>query len=128
MYRGLDNITNKHPMEERGNIPHHLLGHIGWKEEYSVKQFEDEAIKIIDDVHSRGKVPILVGGTHYYNQAILFKNSTIASSEAISNKPLTEQQEEILNSPTKVLENLKLVDPLVAQKFHRMTPDGYEEL
>lgn len=118
MYRGLDNITNKHPMEERGNIPHHLLGHIGWKEEYSVKQFEDEAIKIIDDVHSRGKVPILVGGTHYYNQAILFKNSTIASSEAISNKPLTEQQEEILNSPTKVLENLKLVDPLVAQKFH----------
>lgn len=118
MYTGLDNITNKHPLEEQENIPHHLLGHIGWKEEYSVTQFENEAIKVIEDIHSRGKLPILVGGTHYYNQSVLFKNSTIASSNSISRRPLTGKEEEILNSPVQVLEKLKLVDPLIAQKFH----------
>jgi tRNA dimethylallyltransferase len=118
IYHALDNITNKHPVAEREDIPHHLLGHIPWKDEYSVKQFEDEATSIVDDIHSRGKVPILVGGTHYYIQSLLFKDSMIASSE-IPVSPLTLQQKAILDStPAEILNHLKQVDPLVAGKFH----------
>lgn len=136
VYQGLDNITNKHPVEERENIPHHLLGHIPWNEEYSVQQFEKEALRVIDDIHSRGKLPILVGGTHYYNQAVIFKNSTLTSTESPvahgldehnvtegtegkEQKELTKEQLEILDGPTSiVLQHLKEHDPLVAQKFH----------
>ncbi|CAN6607834.1 tRNA dimethylallyltransferase [Trichomonascus vanleenenianus] len=118
MYAGLDNMTNKHPIPEREGIPHHLLGHISWNHEYSVKQFEEEAIRLIDDIHARGKLPILVGGTHYYNQSILFKNSTVASSETIEKRQLSPEQLAILDSPDQVMDYLKKVDPVVAQKFH----------
>lgn len=136
VYRGLDNITNKHPLEERENIPHHLLGHCAWSDEYSVQQFEKEALNIIDDIHARGKLPILVGGTHYYNQAVIFKNATLSTAtgprsgtdidnpESNENcleekNKLTKEQVEILDGPTSIiLQHLKEHDPLVAQKFH----------
>lgn len=120
VYRGLDNITNKHPIEERENITHHLLGHCSWNDEYSVQQFEKEALKIIEDILSRGKLPILVGGTHYYNQAIMFKNATLTSdTNTQSEMNLTKEQMDILNGPSPlVLQNLKKHDPLVAEKFH----------
>lgn len=131
VYKGLDNITNKHPIEERENIPHHLLGHVGWDEEYSVQQFEKEALAVIDDIHSRGKLPILVGGTHYYNQAVMFRNATLSTTPTAMNDldgpsknqkttaELTDEQKETLDGPTHVvLEKLKEIDPIVAEKFH----------
>lgn len=131
VYRGLDNITNKHPIEERENIPHHLLGHVGWDEEYSVQQFEKEALAVIDDIQSRGKLPILVGGTHYYNQAVMFRNATLSTTAPAVSEPeegsvkkqkttqLTEEQIDLLDGPTHiVLDRLKQVDPTVAEKFH----------
>lgn len=127
MYRGLDNITNKHPVDERENIPHHLLGHVGWDEEYSVQQFEKEALDKIEEIHSRGKLPILVGGTHYYNQAVMFRNATMAVGQSQdkvvdsfrAETILTPDQLELLDGPTsEVLKKLKEVDPAVAEKFH----------
>ncbi|VVT48877.1 uncharacterized protein SAPINGB_P001994 [Magnusiomyces paraingens] len=122
VYRGLDAITNKHPIPERENIPHHLLGHVPWADEYSVQQFEREALQVIDDVYARGKLPILVGGTHYYNQAVIFKNSTLTESPGTGNydeRELTEEQLKVLDGPTRgIIDELKIHDPLVAQKFH----------
>lgn len=141
VYQGLDNITNKHPIEERENIPHHLLGHVSWAEEYSVQQFEKEALQVIDDIHSRGKLPILVGGTHYYNQAVIFKNATLSLTEngqppesdnendgndddgfknlKQKDSKFTQEQLDILNGPTSIiLQQLKIHDPIIAQKFH----------
>lgn len=120
VYEGLDNMTNKHPIAERENIPHHLLGHIAWSEEYSIKQFEEEAIKLIENISSRGKVPILVGGTHYYMQSVLFKNSTVSGITSVdSESNLTQEQMEILDGdPDSVFAHLLSVDPQVAAKFH----------
>lgn len=131
MYEGLDTITNKHPMEEREGVPHHLLGHVGWNDEYSVLQFERETRSLIDDIHGRGRVPILVGGTHYYIQSVLLNNATIGSngqdgnpdsstSTNLDSHKLTSAQMEILESgsPETVFEQLANVDPLIAQKFH----------
>lgn len=119
MYQGLDTITNKHPIEEREGVPHHLLGHVGWDDEYSVLQFERDTDVLIRDICGRGKVPILVGGTHYYIQSALLRNATIASSNEIDKVQLTKEQCEVLeSSPNVIFNQLKAVDPIVAQKFH----------
>ncbi|KAG5356277.1 tRNA dimethylallyltransferase [Yarrowia sp. B02] len=115
VYEGLNQITNKHPMEEREGIPHHLLGHVSWKEEYGVHRFEDEVLTKIREIRSRGKVPILVGGTHYYIQSVLFKENIVKIEEK---KPLTERELEVLDSRDLCLSELRKLDPQIAQKFH----------
>eukprot|EP00250_Pteridium_aquilinum_P028910 c38085_g1_i1 orf=66-821(+) len=71
VYKGLDILTNKVPLHERGDIPHHLLGVVEPNEEFTVKSFRDLAIKVIDDIQRRDKLPIVVGGTNYYIQALV---------------------------------------------------------
>ncbi|KAK9324906.1 IPP transferase-domain-containing protein [Lipomyces orientalis] len=119
MYHGLDTITNKHPIPERHGIPHHLLGHITDRSyEYGLPQFEHEAAEVVDDIHARGKVPILVGGTHYYIQSFLIRNTTVAGSSP--SKDLTEGQVQFLDEcdTNELFAKLKEVDPLIASKFH----------
>lgn len=115
VYEGLNQITNKHPMEEREGVPHHLLGHVSWKEEYGVHRFEDEVLTKIREIRARGKVPILVGGTHYYIQSVLFKENIVKIEEK---KELSQQQLEVLDSRDLCLSELRKLDPQIAQKFH----------
>ncbi|KAJ3109402.1 hypothetical protein HDU97_006647 [Phlyctochytrium planicorne] len=75
VYRGLDIVTNKVTPEEQSMAPHHLLSFVDPPNEYSVSQFE------IEEIHSRGRIPVLVGGTHYYIQAILWHSTLIRSKE-----------------------------------------------
>lgn len=122
MYKGAPIITNKHPLEEREGVVHHVMNHVGWDEEYFIHRFSQEAGEAIDDIHSRGKLPIVVGGTHYYLKALLFNNKTIprdvTEAEDVSSK-LTKEQLDILDGPPDgVLQQLQRYDPLVAQKFH----------
>ncbi|CAG8823007.1 3579_t:CDS:2, partial [Racocetra fulgida] len=77
VYKGLDIITNKMPIKEREGIPHHLMDFLEPSQEYRVTEFTEDAIKIIHDIHSRNHIPIIVGGTHYYIQSLLWKNSLI---------------------------------------------------
>lgn len=124
VYRGLEIITNKHPMDERMGIPHHVMNHVQWNEEYFIHRFSKEANAAIDDIHSRGKVPIVIGGTHYYLQNLLFNNKTIAQSPEGSEEgkgeiQLSGDQLEILNGPVEILfETLKNIDPVISEKFH----------
>ncbi|KAJ3118908.1 hypothetical protein HDU96_006559 [Phlyctochytrium bullatum] len=77
VYRGLDIVTNKVTAEEQAMVPHHLLSFVDPAEEYSVSQFERDCTAKIQEIHSRGRIPILVGGTHYYIQAVLWRASLI---------------------------------------------------
>lgn len=115
VYEGLNQITNKHPMEERDGVPHHLLGHVSWKEEYGVHRFEDEVLTKICEIRARGKVPILVGGTHYYIQSVLFKENIVKIEEK---RELSQQQLDVLDSRDLCLSELRKLDPQIAQKFH----------
>ncbi|KAF3337279.1 tRNA dimethylallyltransferase 2 isoform X1 [Carex littledalei] len=71
VYCGLDVLTNKVPLPERKDIPHHLLGTVDASMEFTSKHFRDFAIPIIDDILSRDSLPVIVGGTNYYIQALL---------------------------------------------------------
>jgi tRNA dimethylallyltransferase len=69
----------------------------------------------IDDIHNRHKVPIIVGGTNYYIQSLLWKNSLIDIDDRESNI----EDKEILNAEPKIVyERLQEVDPVMASKWH----------
>lgn len=127
MYRGLPIITNQIPVEERNGIPHHLLSCVDLEvEAWRIGKFKKEALRLIDDIRSRGKLPILVGGTHYYTQAVLFKDQLVGEGsddqddiESPKDLPSTSQKWPILDSPPEVLmEKLKEVDPAMAERWH----------
>ncbi|XP_015366387.1 PREDICTED: tRNA dimethylallyltransferase, mitochondrial isoform X1 [Diuraphis noxia] len=74
VYKGLDVATNKATDEETDGVPHHMMGTVDWRDECNVHQYRNEALKIIQDIYSRGKVPVVVGGTSYYIESIIYDN------------------------------------------------------
>ncbi|KAL0460086.1 UNVERIFIED_CONTAM: tRNA dimethylallyltransferase 2 [Sesamum latifolium] len=71
VYRGLDVLTNKVPDHEQKGVPHHLLGTVSPNVEFTAKDFRDAAIPLIDEIWSRNCLPVIVGGTNYYIQALV---------------------------------------------------------
>src|SRR3569623_1935908 len=66
VYRGIDIGTAKPSADERAAVPHHLIDIIEPTESYSAAQFRADAMRLIADIFSRGKLPVLVGGTMLY--------------------------------------------------------------
>jgi tRNA dimethylallyltransferase len=71
VYLGMDIGTAKLPEAERRGIPHHLLDLLDIHETASVAEFQRMARAVIDDLRSRGVVPVLVGGSALYTRAVL---------------------------------------------------------
>jgi tRNA dimethylallyltransferase len=133
LYSGLPIITNKITVEERKGIPHHLLGCIGLDEPtWVVGTFVKRALGVIEEIRSRGKLPILVGGTHYYTQSLLFRDRLAEAEEdgegGESKKDHheaqgpTEDLEDkfpiLKESTEKLLATLQDVDPVMAERWH----------
>lgn len=70
-YRGMDIGTAKPSLEDRMRVPHHLIDVANPDEVWSLAHFQKQARIIIDEVHARGKLPILVGGTGQYIRAVV---------------------------------------------------------
>ena len=70
VYRGFDIGTDKPPLEARRAIPHHLIDIADPTEVYTAAQFARDAAGAIRDIHERGRLPILVGGTGFYYRAL----------------------------------------------------------
>ena len=70
VYRGFDIGTDKVSLDDRRGIPHHLIDIAEPTDVYTAAQFAHDAAAVIRDVHARGKVPILVGGTGFYYRAL----------------------------------------------------------
>ncbi|MGA7817632.1 tRNA (adenosine(37)-N6)-dimethylallyltransferase, partial [Caballeronia sp.] len=66
VYRGMDIGTAKPTADERALAPHHLIDVIDPTESYSAAQFRDDALRLVKEIESRGRVPLLVGGTMLY--------------------------------------------------------------
>ena len=73
VYRGMDIGTAKLPEYMRKGIPHHLIDVADPKEDYSVARFTEDAVKAVESIFSRGHVPIVVGGSGFYIDALLYK-------------------------------------------------------
>ncbi|TGO68217.1 hypothetical protein BOTNAR_0028g00300 [Botryotinia narcissicola] len=128
MYEGLPIITNKVTVEEQNGVPHHLLGFIPLDAEtWTVGTFKDRASQIIQEIRSRGRLPIVVGGTHYYTQSLLFEHELVSSAkgsgEGQDNQQLSIEEISkrfpILDAPTEqILDRLREVDPIMAAQWH----------
>ncbi|OKL56759.1 hypothetical protein UA08_07903 [Talaromyces atroroseus] len=137
LYRGLPIITNKVPVNEREGVPHHLIDFIGLEEEpWRIGTFKNECLRTIQDIHSRGKIPVLVGGTSYYVQSVLFNDALVGEGADGASASLLDdserqhegweegqgrEQEEwaILDAPVEImLEKLREVDPIMADRWH----------
>ena len=70
IYKGLDIATNK--IKDTEGVKHYLFDEKDLREDYSVFDYQKDARRIIDDILARGKVPILVGGTGLYINAVLY--------------------------------------------------------
>src|SRR5437899_11943075 len=70
VYRGFDIGTDKLPIAERRGIPHHLIDIVEPTAEYTAAQYARDAAAAIRDIHARGRLPILAGGTGFYYRAL----------------------------------------------------------
>lgn len=130
LYEGLPVITNKITVKERKGIPHHLLGCIGFGEPtWVVGTFVKRALSVIEEIRSRGKLPILVGGTHYYTQSLLFRDRLAEGEEKSQDGEKDEEAKgpadnleerfPILKESTPtLLEKLREIDPVMADRWH----------
>jgi tRNA dimethylallyltransferase len=70
VYRGFDIGTDKVPMAQRRGIAHHLIDIADPTEVYTAAQFAEDAAAAIRQIHARGRLPIVVGGTGFYYRAL----------------------------------------------------------
>ncbi|MEE8389998.1 MAG: tRNA (adenosine(37)-N6)-dimethylallyltransferase MiaA [Anaerolineae bacterium] len=70
-YRGMDIGTAKPTSEERARVPHHLIDIANPDATVGLAEFQEQALAAITDVHARGKLPLLVGGTGQYVRAVV---------------------------------------------------------
>ncbi|KAL7115967.1 hypothetical protein ACP275_04G214100 [Erythranthe tilingii] len=129
VYQGLDVLTNKVPVHERKGVPHHLLGTISPNVEFTAKEFRDSAIQLIDEIWSRNCLPVIVGGTNYYIQALVSQFLLDDNAEDLETNCLhgcPENNEELdfelgLASEScdyYTYSRLKELDPVAANRIH----------
>lgn len=117
VYKEMDIGTAKVTMEEAQGVPHHLIDIITPEEEWNVMIFQQRAKAAIADIASRGKVPILCGGTGFYLRALLYD----AQFDEEEGQPELRKQleQEMKEQGAEVLHSrLREVDPVSADKIH----------
>jgi tRNA dimethylallyltransferase len=116
VYRGLDIGTAKPSPAECARVPHHLIDICDLTESFDTAQFTRLAHRAVAEIQSRGRVPILCGGTGLYFKAFLDGLSDAPSADA---KLRTELEAAPLG---KLLEELRERDPAAYEKIDRKNP------
>jgi tRNA dimethylallyltransferase len=111
VYRGMDIGTAKLPSAERRGTAHHLLDYLTVTETLTVAQFQQDARTVIADVRSRGRVPILVGGSALYTRAVLDRFEFPGTDDAVRGRLEAELAE--VGAAT-LHRRLSEVDPVAA--------------
>lgn len=117
IYRRMDIGTAKPTPEEMGGIPHHMIDVADPEEDFSAARYVDMAATCVEDVLSRGKLPILAGGTGLYIDSLLSGRTFAAFDEA---SPLRAELEEryVREGGEALLRELAQSDPEAAARLH----------
>lgn len=117
VYKGLDIGTAKPSLEEQMGVPHYMIDVVSPKESFSVSDYENAALPILEDLLMKAKTPIICGGTGFYINSLLYKSQfgNIGANEAIR-----RYYEDMAKEHGKecVYEILKEKDPESAEKLH----------
>ncbi|WP_445115884.1 tRNA (adenosine(37)-N6)-dimethylallyltransferase MiaA [Acinetobacter sp. WZC-1] len=116
VYQEMDIGTAKPSKAEQQQYPHHLIDIITPLEVYSAAEFVEDACRLIDEIHQRGKIPILVGGTMLYFKALLEGLAeNLPSADVAIRAEITAHAEQ--QGWQAVFEELQRVDPQAGAKF-----------
>ena len=117
IYKDMNIGSAKPSKEEQALYPHHLIDIITPLQVYSAAQFVEDASSLIDQIHARDKVPILVGGTMLYYKALL---EGLADNLPNANVQIRQQIEMEAEDYgwMHVHEQLKQIDPIAGAKFN----------
>ena len=117
IYRGMAIGTAAPTAEEMALAPHHMVGVADPQETYSAARFVEDASACVDDILARGKLPIVVGGTGLYLDALVAGRSFAAGgSETRSRQRLNERLAREGIEP--LYRELSIIDPTAAARLH----------
>ena len=118
IYKGLNIATAKPTEEEKCGIPHYLIDFLEPEQAFSVADYVKLAGEAISDIYSRGKLPVVCGGTGLYISSLV---ENIKFDDTGSNKAIRERLEMELNEKGAdyLWEKLRTVDPETAAKVHK---------
>lgn len=117
VYKTLDIGTAKPTLEEMDGIPHHMIDVCEPHVKYSVADYVQEAVSAVNDILSRGKVPVVVGGTGLYIDHLLYStNFNEGDSDPDLRSELMEKAERIGGAELK--KELSSFDPESASRLH----------
>lgn len=120
VYRGMDIGTAKPSAEILKQFPHHLVDILEPTETYSAGRFRDDALSLMADITSRGKVPLLVGGTMLYFNALQKGMSKLPSADPAVRAKLDAEAAEF--GLAYLHQRLAEVDPVAAARIHVNDP------
>ena len=117
IYRRMDIGTAKPTREEMDGVPHHMIDVADPEEDYSAECYRREAVPVVDDILARGKLPIIVGGTGLYLDALLNGHDFAVKSTGWREKLQKKYDEEGIQP---LWEALTEIDPESATRLHPM--------
>lgn len=117
VYKFMDIGTAKVTPEEMDGVKHYLIDELLPDEEFNAMIFQQKAKKYIEEIYSKGKIPIIVGGTGFYINALVYDNDFMSTDNDLSirNKLMEEVEEK---GEEFVYEKLKAIDPEYADIVH----------
>lgn len=120
VFKGMDIGTAKPTQDERGDIPHHLIDVLDPAESFSTGRFRKQALALMDEITRRGKIPVLVGGTMLYFNALNSGLAVLPEADpgirAKLDRDLDQLGKEALH------QRLAEVDPESAARIHPNDP------
>jgi len=120
VFKGMDIGTAKPTLEERAGIPHHLIDILDPAESFSTGAFRRQALALMADITARGKLPLLVGGTMLYFNALYHGLAQLPSADDVVRAQLDAQAKAIGKEAMHA--KLQLVDPVAAARIHPNDP------
>lgn len=116
VYRYMDIGTAKIKPEETEGVPHHLIDVLNPTEDFNVTAFQTMAKQAINEIYSRGRIPIVTGGTGFYIQSLLYDISFEETEVSSYREELTAYYEAY--GAHALHEELKKVDPVSYEEIH----------
>ena len=117
IYRGMAIGTAAPTIEEMEGVPHHMIGVADPKESWSVAKYVEQADACVQDILRRGKLPVLVGGTGLWLDALV-QGSDFAPGAQGEETRLVFQKRLKTEGAEVLLEELRQIDPDAAAKLH----------
>jgi tRNA dimethylallyltransferase len=117
VYREMDIGTAKITRDEMKGVPHHLIDIHEPEYPYSVAEFQESCTRLIGEIHERGKLPFIVGGTGLYVESVCygFQFSDSGSDEAFRDEQFRYA---VQHGPQALHDKLRVIDPISAERLH----------